>query len=116
MNNLFKIAVNAFRESLREPVYVLMLLGALVVIGHTPWAAIFVFYEQLKLVVDSFMATSLLFGLVIAVLSASHTVAREMRNGTVLLLLSKPVFRWLLQQLSLHIKDCISRANRCRGN
>lgn len=94
MYNLYKIAVNAFRESLREPVYILMLLGALVVIGHTPWAAIFVFSEQLKLVVDSSMATSLMFGLVVAVLCASHTVAREMRNGTVLLLLSKPVFRW----------------------
>ena len=27
MRNLFKIAVNAFRESLREPVYALMLLA-----------------------------------------------------------------------------------------
>jgi len=94
MFNLFKIAVNAFRESLREPVFVLMLLAALVLIGHYPTIAVFVFSEQLKLVVDSSMATSLLFGLIIAVLSASHTVAREMRNGTVLLLLSKPVYRW----------------------
>jgi len=94
MFNLFKIAVNAFRESLREPVYVLMLLAALLLIAHYPSVTVFVFSEQLKLVVDSFMATSLLFGLVVAILSASHTVAREMRNGTVLLLLSKPVFRW----------------------
>lgn len=94
MWNLFKIAVNAFRESLREPVYFLMLLAALLLIGHYPWATIFVFSEQLKLVVDSSMATSLIFALVVAVLCASHTVAREMRNGTVLLLLSKPVHRW----------------------
>ena len=94
MRNLFKIAVNAFRESLREPVYCLMLLAALLLIGHYPSAAIFVFSEQLKLVVDSSMATGLLFGLVVAVLCASNTVAREMRNGTVLLLLSKPVSRW----------------------
>ena len=94
MFNLFKIAVNAFRESLREPVYVLMFLAALLLIAPYPTISVFVFSEQLKLVVDSFMATSLLFGLVIAVLSASHTVAREMRNGTVLLLLSKPVHRW----------------------
>ena len=94
MRNLFKIAVNSFRESLREPVYCLMLLAALLLIGHYPSAAIFVFSEQLKLVVDSSMATGLLFGLIIAVLCASNTVAREMRNGTVLLLLSKPVSRW----------------------
>ena len=94
MRNLFKIAVNAFRESLREPVYALMLLAALILIAHYPSMSIFVFSEQLKLVVDSSMATGLLFGLVIAVLCASNTVAREMRNGTVLLLLSKPVARW----------------------
>ena len=94
MFNLFKIAVNAFRESLREPVYFLMLLSALVLIGHYPSAAIFVFSEQMKLVVDSSMATGLIFSLVVAVLCASYTIAREMRNGTVLLLMSKPVQRW----------------------
>lgn len=94
MWNLYKIGVNAFRESIREPVYFLMLLAALLLIGHYPWATIFVFFEQLKLVVDSSMATGLIFSLVVAVLCASHTVAREMRNGTVLLMLSKPVYRW----------------------
>lgn len=94
MFNLFKIAVNAFRESLREPVFFLMLLSALVLIGHYPSAAIFVFSEQMKLVVDSSMATGLIFSLIVAVLCASYTIAREMRNGTVLLLMSKPVQRW----------------------
>ena len=94
MFNLWKIAFNAFRESLREPVYFLMLLAALLLIAHYPSASIFVFSEQLKLVVDSSMATTLLFGLVVAVLCSSYTVAREMRNGTVLLLMSKPIQRW----------------------
>lgn len=94
MNTLFKITINAFRESLREPVYSLMLLAALLLIAIYPAIAGFAFSEQLKLVVDSSMATSLLFGLVVAVLSAANTVAREMRNGTVLLLMSKPVSRW----------------------
>ena len=94
MFNLWKIAFNAFRESLREPVYFLMLLAALLLIAHYPSASIFVFSEQLKLVVDSSMATTLLFGLVVAVLCSSHTVSREMRNGTVLLLMSKPIRRW----------------------
>lgn len=40
------------------------------------------------------MATTLVFGLAAAVLCASHTVSREMKNGTVLLLLSKPVHKW----------------------
>lgn len=94
MIHLYRIAVNTFRESIREPVYFLMLLVSLLLIGHYPWMTIFVFFEQLKLVVDSSMATTMLFGLTVSVLCASYTVAREMRNGTVLLLLSKPVSRW----------------------
>ena len=83
MFNYFKITINTFKESVREPIYFLMLLAGLVLIGSYPSAALFVFSEQLKLVVDSSMATGLIFGLLIAVLSASHTVTREMRNGTV---------------------------------
>jgi ABC-type transport system involved in multi-copper enzyme maturation permease subunit len=56
--------------------------------------SLFVFREQLKLVVDSSMATTLFFGLLAAVLCASHAITRELSNGTVLLLLSKPVPRW----------------------
>ncbi|MDD3885757.1 MAG: ABC transporter permease [Victivallaceae bacterium] len=70
-----------------------MLAAALLVIYHTPSAALYVFSEQLKLVVDTSMATALVFGLVAAALTAGSTVTREMRNGTVLLLLSKPVSR-----------------------
>ena len=93
MFNFFHIADNTFKESIREPIYFLMLLCGLILIGHFPSMALFVFSEQLKLVVDSSMATSMLFGLLAAVLCASHTVSREMRNGTVLLLMSKPVSR-----------------------
>jgi len=91
MFNLLKIAGNAFREAIREPVFCLMLLGALLLIGNLPGMAIFTFAEQVKLVVDSAMAVMLTFGLIVSVLSAGSTIAREMRNGTVLLLLSKPV-------------------------
>jgi len=93
MFNFYQIAKNTFRESLREPIFFILLVSALVLIGLFPSMSLFVFREQIKLVVDSAMATTLVFGLVAAVLCASHTVAREMRNGTVLLLMSKPVSR-----------------------
>ncbi len=94
MINFFQIARNTFRESIREPIFFILLLTALVLIGLFPFASMFVFSEQMKLVVDSSMATSMVFGLFAAILCASHTVSREMRNGTVLLLMSKPVKRW----------------------
>ncbi len=95
MSSFYHIAKNTLTESVREPIFGVLLITALVLIGHFPSMALFVFSEQLKLVVDSSMATTLLFGLFAAVLCSSHTVSREMRNGTVLLMLSKPVYRWI---------------------
>lgn len=94
MLNFFHIAKNTFTESIREPIFFILLITSLVLIGHFPSMTLFVFGDQIKLVVDSSMASVLLFGLFVAVMSSSHTVTREMRNGTVLLLLSKPVHRW----------------------
>ncbi len=90
---IYKLAGNTFTECIREPIYFLMLACAMVMIGLFPTAAMFVFREQIKLVVDSSMATTLVFGLVVAVVCAAHTISREMKNGTVLLLMSKPVTR-----------------------
>ena len=93
MLNFFKIAANTFKESVREPIFALLLMCAVLLIANFPFVAIFVFYDQVKLVVDSSMATTMIFGLFEAVLCSSNTVSREMRDGTVLLLFSKPVFR-----------------------
>ena len=94
MLTIYKLARNTFVECIREPVYFLMLICALCINGLYPTAAMFVFREQIKFVVDSTMATSLVFSLVIAVVCSAHTISREMRNGTVLLLMSKPVTRF----------------------
>ena len=94
MRNFFHVARNTFRECLREPIFFILLCAAISLIGLFPSLSLFVFREQIKLVIDSSMATTLLFGLIAAVLCASNTISREIRNGTVLLLLSKPVSRW----------------------
>ncbi len=94
MRNFFHVARNTFRECLREPIFFILLGSAMCLIGLFPSISLFVFHEQIKLVIDSSMATTLVFGLVSAVLCASHTIAGEINNGTVLLLLSKPVSRW----------------------
>ena len=90
---LFQIAKNTFRESLREPIFLLVLLTSLVLIGLFPVFTMFVFNAQEKLVVDSCMATTMLFGWGLAILISSYAISREIDNGTALLLLSKPVRR-----------------------
>ncbi|MFA6815069.1 MAG: ABC transporter permease [Lentisphaeria bacterium] len=90
---LFQIAKNTFRESLREPIFLLLLFTALCMIGLFPIFTMFVFRAQEKLVMDSSMATMMVMGWALAILISSYAVSREIDNGTVLLLLSKPVQR-----------------------
>ena len=93
MNNLFSLTLNTLRETLRDPIFFMLLLFAMIFIGLFPGMALFMISDEIKFIVDSGMATILTFGLLAAVLSSSNTVNREMRNGTVLLLMSKPVNR-----------------------
>ncbi len=91
--SLFQIAKNTFRESLREPIYLLITLVAMCLIGLFPIFSLFVFSAQEKLVIDSAMATMMVFGWGLAILISSYAISREIDNGTALLLLSKPVQR-----------------------
>ena len=59
MFNLFKIAVNAFRESLREPVYFLMLLSALVSAAVCGFSGAFSGLAWIWILPVSFLATVL---------------------------------------------------------
>ena len=89
------IARNTFRECFRTNVFFVLLTTCLLSIGLFPMLSLFVFGEQYKMIVDSSMAMILFFGLLIAVLLATHTFYREATNGSLLLLLSKPVPRYL---------------------
>ena len=85
------IAFNAFMELLRQPVFLLLMTSSsifAVFLASTPY---FGFGDDPKLVKDSVLATLLLVGLFGAVISASSSVANEIRTGTALAVLSKPV-------------------------
>ena len=88
-----QITRNTFRESIRQPIFAILLLTTQLIILTYPVFTFFVFREQEKLVMDGALATCLVFGWITAVLCASHTLTREIETGTVLLLLSKPVNR-----------------------
>jgi ABC-type transport system involved in multi-copper enzyme maturation permease subunit len=89
------IARNTFRECFRTNVFFVLLVTCLMLIGLFPLLSLFVFNEQYKMIIDSSLAISLFFGLLMSVLLASHTFYREATNGTLLLLLSKPVPRYV---------------------
>jgi ABC-type transport system involved in multi-copper enzyme maturation permease subunit len=93
MRQFFTIATNAFMELIRQPVFLLLMTSSLVfeIFLATPYY--FAFGDEPKLVKNSTLAVMLLTGLLGAVLTASSSLAREIRAGTVLAVLSKPVGR-----------------------
>ena len=94
LRSVFHIARNTFRECVRQPIYVILLLAASgIICAHPSLATMYVFREQEKMVTDGSMATVMVFGWITAVLCASHAIAREIDTGTVLLILAKPVNR-----------------------
>jgi hypothetical protein len=80
-------------ELIRQPVFLLLMTassGFAVFLAAIPY---FGFGDDPKLVKDSVLAVMLLSGLFGAVLSASASVAHEIRSGTALAVLAKPVGR-----------------------
>src|SRR5580698_2570361 len=93
MRQFITIAVNAFMELVRQPVFLLLMTISAVfeIFLATPFY--FAFGDEPKLVKNSVLAVMLLAGLFGAVLSASASLAREIRSGTALIVLSKPIGR-----------------------
>jgi len=93
MRQFRNIAVNASMELVRQPVFLLLLTGSVLFEIFLAVPYYFAFGDEMKLVKTSALAVMLLTGLFGAVLSASASLAREIRTGTALAVLSKPVGR-----------------------
>ena len=93
MRQFCNIAVNAFMELVRQPIFLLLMTGSVLFEIFLAVPYYFAFGDEPKLVENSVLAVMLLSGLFGAVLSASSSLAREIRSGTALAVLSKPVSR-----------------------
>jgi ABC-type transport system involved in multi-copper enzyme maturation permease subunit len=93
MRQFFTIAINAFMELIRQPIFLLLMTGSVLFEIFLAVPYYFAFGDEPKLVDNSVLAVMLLSGLFGAVLSASSSLAREIRSGTALAVLSKPVGR-----------------------
>lgn len=87
------IAHNAFMEMARQPAFLLLMTASscfAIFLAATPY---FGFGDDAKMVKDMTLALTLLSGLLASVLCASSSLAQEIRQGTALTVLSKPVDR-----------------------
>jgi len=93
MRQFITIATNAFMELIRQPIFLLLMTSSAVFCVFLASIPYFGFGDEPKLVKNSVLAVMLLAGLLGAVLSASNSLAREIRSGTALAVLAKPVGR-----------------------
>lgn len=89
----FAIGRNTFVESIRQPIYLVMLGIGIIALLITPGLSTFTLSDDNLFMVDMGLATIFLCGLVIAAFVATSVVTREIENKTVLALVSKPVGR-----------------------
>jgi hypothetical protein len=91
----FAIAGNTFVETVRQPIFSVLLWIAAGMLMVNPSLALFSLQSgrDQKIMQDVGLATLLLFGLLASAFSASGVITREIENRTVLTVISKPVSR-----------------------
>ena len=95
LSSFWAITKNSFIEIIRQPVYAILLVAGMVLIGFSPAITMFSLVEDEKLMVDMGLATILLLGVVMAVLSATRVITREIEGQTIGAIVSKPVARFV---------------------
>ncbi len=90
---LVNIAHNTFTESIRQPIFVvLVLLGTLALVLN-PQLAAYTMEDDNKLLIDLGLSTIFLVSMLLAAFTATGVFANEIENKTVLTVISKPVSR-----------------------
>ncbi len=93
MNKLFTIAKNTFIETLRQPVYAIIIVAALFLLFMSPSLTMYTMDDDNKLLREIGLSTLFLTSLFISIFSASGAVAKELENKTIMTVLTKPVQR-----------------------
>ena len=93
MNQLVAIAVNTFKETIRDRVLAVIVVFALLMIAGGLWLGSISLGEQGRMMKDFGLVAVTGFGLIVAVFVAAGLVHKEVEKRTVYVLFSKPVSR-----------------------
>lgn len=89
----FTIATTTAREALRQPLFILLATVSSVLLLVLTIVPYFTFGEDIKMLKDCGLAVILLAGMLLALLTASSTIAEDIEHRTAITLLSKPINR-----------------------
>ncbi len=87
------IGLNTFTESMRQKVFNILLVFALVAIGSASFFTEFTFSVQLKFVKDFCLGAMSVFGTVSAIVGTAQLLPNELETRTIYTILAKPVRR-----------------------
>lgn len=96
MERLYALAKVTFLETIRQPIFNLLLWIAIfwvTVVAPATATYTLLMGDDIKMLKDVGLATLMLYGLLAAVFSATGVVTREIESHTVLTVLSKPITR-----------------------
>lgn len=94
MSKIFAIALNTFREALRNKILYSVLLFAIVIVGVSALFGSVTIGSQINVIKDFGLFSLSFFGAVITIISGVSLLNRELKQKTVYNILSKPVKRW----------------------
>jgi len=93
MNRFITLSNNTFKETLRQPVYAIIISAALFLFIISPAITMYTMDDDNKLLREMCLSTLFLTGLFVAIFSACGAVTEEIESKTILTILSKPVRR-----------------------
>ena len=87
------IARATLKETIRQPMFVLLTLTGIMIIATNYIVPFFAFEQETKMFIDCGLATVLICTLLLSIWTASMSVAEEIEGKTAMTLLSKPITR-----------------------
>lgn len=94
MSKILVIALNTYKESIRDKLLYNLLIFALLLIGGSVILSTLTVGERSKIIIDLSLASLNLFGVLIAVFVGIGLVSKEIEKKTIYTIIAKPVHRW----------------------
>jgi len=94
MNRIAVIALNTFRETLRDKILYNLVVFGLLLIGSSILLSALTMGEQVKIITDLGLASINFFGVLIAIFVGIGLVSKEIEKRTIYSIIAKPVPRY----------------------
>ncbi len=94
MGKIFSIALNTFRESIRDKIFYSLLFFAVILVFFSTVLGKLTIGDPLKIIKDFGLGSISIAGTLIAIFVGIGMVYKEMEKRTIFIILSKPVARW----------------------